>query len=43
MKNLSLILTNITSDTYKVSYLNKESGAEVSSEDNTDHIEEPIL
>ena len=43
MKNLSLILTNITADLYKVSYLNKESGNELILEDNTDHIEEPIL
>ena len=37
IKNLSIILKNITSNTYKVSPSNKESGNEPILEDNTDH------
>ena len=39
IKNLSTILENITSNTYKVSPSNKESGNEPILEDNTDHID----
>ena len=39
IKNLSIILENITSNTYKVSPSNKESGNEPILEDNTDHID----
>ena len=39
IKNLSIILKNITSNTYKVSPSNKESGNEPILEDNTDHID----
>ena len=39
IKNLSIIFENITSNTYKVSTLNKESGNEPILEDNTDHID----
>ena len=38
-KNLSIILKNITSDTYKVSPSNKESGNELNLESNIDHID----
>ena len=37
IKNLSIILKNITSNTYKVSPSNKESGNEPILEGNTDH------
>ena len=39
IKNLSIILKNITSNTYKVSPSNKESGNEPILENNTDHID----
>ena len=39
IKNLSIILENITSNTCKVSPSNKESGNEPILEDNTDHID----
>ena len=39
IKNLSIILKNITSNTYKVSPSNKESGNEAILEDNTDQID----
>ena len=39
IKNLSIIFENITSNTCKVSPLNKESGNEPILEDNTDHID----
>ena len=39
IKNLSVILKNITSNTYQLSPSNKESGNEPILEDNTDHID----
>ena len=39
IKNLSVILKNITSNTYKLPPSNKESGNEPILEDNTDHID----
>ena len=39
IKNLSIILENITSNTYEVSPSNKESGNEPILEDTTDHID----
>ena len=39
IKNLSIILENITSNIYKVFSWNKESGNEPILEDNTDHID----
>ena len=39
IKNLSVILENITSNTYKVSLSNKESGNEPILEDKADHID----
>ena len=39
IKNLSIILENITSYTYKLSPSNKEPGNEPISEGNTDHID----
>ena len=38
-KNLSIILKNITSNTYKVSPSNKQSDNELMLENNVDHID----